>query len=188
MDVSERLRWTDHSWQTAAKRGAGLFAALAGFEVLSAVFASAPLEVFEVVQAALLGTEIALVGWAAPRLQEVLKGVSPEQLRVTAAGLMITGGFIVMSATMEVGEPDALRGFLQSWPLWVGIYLPMGMVLAMVAGTAQPDASQTSASQTSASQTSASQTSASQTSASHGGGASSAPSSAFTDQAAGDGS
>jgi len=117
---------------TAARSGLALFLLLSALPVLSWAFSPEPFDWSNVLQAALLGTGIGVIGWVGPFIRRALAAISPEQLRVTVSGLLITAAFVGMGAILQVGEPGGVRAFLEGWPLWLGLFLPMGFVLAVI--------------------------------------------------------
>lgn len=117
------------SWWEALRTAATFFVAFAGLHVLMWALSPEPFAWTEILQAALLGLLIGGVRRAAPPSEKLLRAVAPEQLRVTLRALVITVLLVALTGILGVGEPDSV---LDEWPLWLGLFLPTGFVLAMV--------------------------------------------------------
>jgi hypothetical protein len=116
-------------WKDALWTATTVFLGLAGLQVLLWPFSPDPLEWVEVLEAALLGLWVGLISWAGPHVRRLLQPVSPQQLRVTLTALFITVGFFGMGMIMSIGEAGA---FLANGLLWLGLFLPLGFVLAVI--------------------------------------------------------
>jgi sterol desaturase/sphingolipid hydroxylase (fatty acid hydroxylase superfamily) len=92
-------------------------------------FSLEPFAWTEVLQAAALGLFAGGLRRAAPLVKRRLRAVAPEQLRVTLSALVITILFVALFGIMSIGEPGSL---LEGWPLWLGLSLVFGFVLAVV--------------------------------------------------------
>jgi sterol desaturase/sphingolipid hydroxylase (fatty acid hydroxylase superfamily) len=116
-------------WRDALQTAAIFFAAFAGLHVLMWTFSLEPFAWTEVLQAAALGLFAGGLRRAAPPVKRRLRAVAPEQLRVTLSALVITILFVALFGIMSIGEPGSL---LEGWPLWLGLSLVFGFVLAVV--------------------------------------------------------
>ena len=117
------------NWRDALRTAAMVFAAFAGVHVLMWALSPEPFAWTEILQAALLGLLGGGLRRAAPLFRRRLRAVAPEQLRVTLSALVIAGLFVALFGIMSIGEPGSLR---DGWPVWLGLSLVFGFVLAMV--------------------------------------------------------
>ena len=117
------------SWRDALRTAAMVFAVFAGVHVLMWALSLEPFAWTEILQAALLGLLGGGLRRAAPLSRRRLRAVAPEQLRVTLSALAIAGLFVALFGIMSIGEPGSL---LEGWPVWLGLSLVIGFVLAMV--------------------------------------------------------
>jgi hypothetical protein len=116
-------------WQDALRTAAVIFAAFAGLHVLMWALSLEPFAWAEVLQAALLGLLVGGIRRAAPLFERRLRTVAPEQLRVTLSALGITAVFFGLGIILSIGESGPL---LEGWPVWLGLSLVLGFVLAVV--------------------------------------------------------
>ena len=117
------------SWWEALRTAAIFFAAFAGLHVLMWAVSLTPFESAAVLQAAALGLGAGLLRRAAPLFERRLRTVAPEQLRVTLSALGITAVFFGLGIILSIGESGPL---LEGWPVWLGLSLVLGFVLAVV--------------------------------------------------------
>jgi peptidoglycan/LPS O-acetylase OafA/YrhL len=117
------------SWREALRTAAIFFVAFAGLHVLMWAVSLTPFESAEVLQAAALGLGAGLLRRAAPPVKRLLRAVAPEQLRVTLSALGIAAVFFGLGVILSIGESGSP---LEGWPVWLGLSLLMGFVLAVV--------------------------------------------------------
>jgi hypothetical protein len=126
--VSGWMNATD-SWREALRTAATVFVALAGLHVLMGVLSLTSFAWAKVLQAAAFGVAAGLLRRAGPLFEQFLRAVAPEQLRVTLSALLVAAGFFGMGMILSLGESSAP---LEDWPVWLGLSLLMGFVLAVV--------------------------------------------------------
>jgi len=131
MSAAPLPRWLRPSsrWQEALRSAAIVFVAFAGLHVLMWTLSLTSFESAKILQAVALGLAAGLLRRAAPLSERLLRAVAPEQLRVTLSALLIAAVFFGLGMILSIGESGSP---LEGWPLWLGLCLLFGFVLAMV--------------------------------------------------------